>query len=100
MTTSRNYRFINMPLSCAMLRRKPIETLLHTPHTFEIHNKAAWNSLNSSCLASDRYQHEIEAKCVGPSHRDQYPQDIVKPAGLKNEVNSMSNAKSTVHRGK
>ena len=58
-----------MPLSCAMLRRKPIETLLHTPHTFEIHNKAAWNSLNSSCLESDRYQHEIEAEFASQSEK-------------------------------
>ena len=39
---------------------------LGAPDTFEIHNKAAWNSQNWFCLESDRYQHEIEAKCVGP----------------------------------
>ena len=50
----------------------------------------------SSCLASGGHQHEIEAKCVSQfkvaakawndlASREQYPQDIAKPAALKNE---------------
>ena len=46
------------------------------------------------------WQHEIEAKCVSQSKmtvkgwndvgiRDQYPRDVVKLAGLKNDLSSM-----------
>ena len=54
----------------------------------------------SSCLASDRYPYKIEAKCISRSKmttksrkwvgiRHQYPRDILKPSGLKNDLKSM-----------
>ena len=37
---------------------------------FLIQSNESRDSLNSSCLALDRYQHEIEAKCVSQSKKD------------------------------
>ena len=53
------------------------------------------------CMYVNRvWQYEIEAKCVSQSKmaakgwndvgiRDQYPRDVIKLAGLKNDLNSM-----------
>ena len=58
-------------------------------------------SLNSSCLTSHQYLHEIEAKCVSQSKMGakarndlasaiKYQRDIIKPLGLKNDVMHLS----------
>ena len=52
---------------CMFFGWSPTKDMLTTSYSFEIHNKAAWYSPNSSRLASDQYHHEIEAKCVSQS---------------------------------
>ena len=60
------YCFITVFFFADHLRSRQIDELV----LFLIQSKESRYSLNSSCLALDRYKHEIEAKCVSQSKKD------------------------------
>ena len=93
-----------------VLRRWGSDTRKFGLSTPLINQIFVYDSLNSSCLASalvlvpawDRGQVCQSSKCgqslCWSSIRDQYPQDIVKLAGLKNDVNSMRSVLSNISK--
>lgn len=60
-----------------------------------IHNKAASDTLNSTCMPLDRCQHEVEVKCVSKSRprcQMTWHASASIPAVLKDDVNGILNA--------
>ena len=100
--------FVALKLVFARLFGRPPTTDIIVTSYFGIYNKAGSDCLNSSCLAIgstpawDRGQvrqsvQDGDQSLKWPSIRDQYPRDVITPAGMKNDVNNM---RSVEHNNK